>query len=173
MKVVIGSGSPIKKLAVMAALKKMDLNNVEVECISVESGVGDQPVGTPKMEKGASTRAMRSGIIRPGADYYIGIENGLVQINGGWFSTACVFVLNSNGVRHISFTTHFPIPEKMAARAMTHNIELSAIIKEKEPSLGGGKDPMNYLSKGTIKREEMLTQALMCAFVPFFNEESY
>ncbi len=171
MKVIVGSESALKLRAVAAAFDAASIKDAVVTGVAVESGVGIQPVGTRQMEDGARARARNADTVQPGADYYIGIENGLVHQNDRWFDPTCVVVRAADGRESTAFGAYFPIPEWMATRTLERKSELGEVVKELAG--GGEKDPMKYLSQGTIPREELLSQAVHCALAPILNRGHY
>lgn len=171
MKVVVGSESRIKLSAVAAALESLGITDAVCSGVTVESGVGIQPVGTGQIEDGARTRARNASILCPGADFYIGIENGIVFKTSERFDVPCVVVRDDAGRESMALGAFFPIPIWMADRTLDRQSELGEIVKELAG--GGEKDPMAYLSRGTLAREALLAQAVCCALVPLLNQDRY
>lgn len=73
MHVVVGSGNPVKRRAVEAALSSV---TATVEATPVESGVPDQPWGHDETLTGATNRA-RNAVTNPGATLGVGLEGGV------------------------------------------------------------------------------------------------
>jgi len=171
-KVIVGTESALKLRAVKAAFEGLG-HEVEVVPCKAESGIGIQPIGTEEMIQGASNRAewARSGDIDQTARYCIGIENGLVQLNGLWFDPTCVVIVQRGGRRGIAFGAHFPIPRWVVDRVLDEKTELGEVVKRLAG--GGEKDPMKYFSEDKIAREHLLAQAIQCALVPLLYHDRY
>lgn len=168
--VAVGTESALKIRAVKAAFEGFGQEVIIFSC-KAESGVGIQPVGTEEMENGATNRAQWAQQQYPDADLYIGIESGLVQQNWQWFDPACVVVLTCGGGHFVAFGAYFPIPTWMAKQTINEKTELGEVVKKLAG--GGEKDPMKYLSAGTIPREQLLAQAIQCALTPFLHAQRY
>ena len=171
MKVVVCSTSRIKLVATAKAFEALGIKDAVCVCVAAESGVGAQPGSTRNMENGARGRIRHALELKPGADYYVAIENGLVYQNDRWFDPACVVVRNAEGRESVAFGAHFPIPTWMVERTLERKSELGVIVQELAG--GGEKDPMAYLSQSTISREELLAQAVCCTLAPLLNKERY
>ena len=168
--VVVGTESALKIRAVTIVLEALDSKAAIVPC-KVDSGVGIQPVGTRIMEDGARGRVHHAKKLHPNADLYIGIENGLVKQNGRWFNPTCVFILTRNSWESTALSAYFPIPEWIVNKTRKQKSEPGEIIKELAG--GGEKDPILYLSENSISREELLSQAILCALAPIFFSHRY
>lgn len=174
MHVIVGSKSELKLRAVHAAFQSLHIvpHAIVVEGCAAESNVDAQPFGMAMMEAGAHNRITSARIAKPGADFYVGIENGLVRWNEQhWFDVPCVVIIGSTGRESVAFGTHFPIPDWLANRVLSEKSELGVIVQELAG--GGEKDPMAYLSGNNISREAILTEAVRCALLPFANPGQY
>ncbi|MFA7216672.1 MAG: inosine/xanthosine triphosphatase [Candidatus Paceibacterota bacterium] len=169
MKIVLGTNSELKVRALKSALDKLD---IEAEVISrkAESNVSDQPFGYEEMIKGAKNRV--ENLFKDlDADIYVSIESGLVSIEGMYFDIACVYSKNKEGVDSTSFSSGYFIPEWMIDKIKTEKTELGFITQE----LSGDtdKDPIKYFSKGALKREELIYQAVLISLLKIFNKDKY
>ena len=168
--VAVGTESELKIRAVERTFRLLDLA-VQILSCRAESRVGIQPVGMRNMENGARNRVKDAKRHHPNADLYIGIENGLVHQNDRWFDPTCVFVLAREGWTSVAFGAFFPIPEWIVTKTLQEKTELGEVIKVLAG--GGEKDPMKYLSEGTLPREELLSQAVHCALAPILFSHRY
>lgn len=169
--VVVGTESALKIRAVKSVFEEFT-QQVSILPCKASSGIGDQPLGTAVMEVGAKSRAYNAKEAHPGADLYIGIENGLVQQNDRWFDPTCVVAITGDGNEEsVAFGAYFPIPKWMAERTFEQESELGEIVKELAD--GGEKDPMKYLSGGFVLREQLLSQAVQCALTPILFSHRY
>ena len=164
-RVAIGTESPIKIRAVKHAFDRLGLS-IEILPCKAHSGVNMQPIGLKEMEKGAGNRAADAVDTYPEADFHIGIEKGLVNQSGHWFDPTCVVILAPGGELSIAYGAFFPVPGWMAEEAVQHKTDRDIGIIVQRRAGGGEKDAMYYLSEGNIRREELLSQAVICALVP-------
>lgn len=160
----VGSESGPKLRAVHAAFVSLGYET-EVLGFKAESGINQQPGNLAEMEEGAGNRALWASKECPDAQFYIGIENGLVLQNGVWYDPACVIILTPEGQRSVAFGAFFPMPTWLAEEALLDKTttDVGVIV---QTLAGGEKDTMKYLSEGTVPREELLVQAIQCALVP-------
>ena len=170
--VALGTESALKIRATEVAVNSVGCET-KILFGKTESGVNVQPVGLEEMETGANNRASRARERNAEADFYVGIENGLVQQNGRWYDPTCIVILTSSGESSVAFGAYFPIPTWMAEQAVLKTTE-SDIGQIVQALAGGGeKDAMKYLSEDTISREQLLAQAIQCALVPLLRQHRY
>ena len=85
--VALGTASGIKIDAVRLALTwqfgAAAVHRMRIEGLEVESAVSEQPVGRREIEAGARHRAREAARRAPGADIYVGLENGM------WLEDVC------------------------------------------------------------------------------------
>ncbi|MBU6490856.1 DUF84 family protein [Patescibacteria group bacterium] len=164
--VVVCSKSPLKIRAVDVTFQMLGLG-AEIISRDTESGVGIQPIGLDAMETGARNRVQNVEQLRQDpADFYIGIECGLVCRNDNWFVSHCVFARREEK-ESIAFGSFFPIPVWMKTRAIEQKSCLGRVARELAG--GGEKDPERYLSQESILREQIISQAVLCALVPLLH----
>jgi non-canonical (house-cleaning) NTP pyrophosphatase len=77
MRIAVGSGNPVKRDAVQAALSE-----ATVESVAVESGVSEQPWGDETIQ-GARNRAERA--LGDDHDLAVGLEGGVAEQDAGLF----------------------------------------------------------------------------------------
>lgn len=171
-KIAVGTESALKIRAVETV---MDKHNILTRIVPVkaESLVGDQPIGLSQMQTGARNRALHARRILDDGDCYIGIENGLVPQGGQWFDPTCIVIITSRGEEFVSFGAFFPIPDWMVSKVIGEETELGEVVRTLDGNTSQEKDPMNYFSEGTVLREELLSQAIQCAFVPLLHSSRW
>lgn len=172
MKIVVGTTSELKQRACKEALSRLGIDG-EITSIKTNSSVSEQPFGYDEITKGARNRAKEALRLIEDAEISIGIENGLIKIDqiNQWFDMPCVCILSKDGKEFFSFGTGYFIPEWMVEKVKNSNTDLGFIIQELDPE--AEKDPIGYFSSGTFKREEILTQAIICALVEMSNLQNY
>lgn len=176
MLIVVGSTSALKLRGSEVAVQRIavlreDFRNATVRGEDVASGVPNQPFGLEQMFAGAENRA-RGALAAPGADVGIGIENGLVEIEGRWYDPPAVVVISRKFMMlGRALGAALPIPTRMVDEVREQKSELGHIIQQHAG--GGEKDPHKYLSKGLLDRETIVTQAVLSAFAVILNPYEY
>lgn len=175
LKIVLCSESPIKTRAAVAAIQKLAVGETSFAFCKAESGIADQPIGMDVMRRGAANRVDHAKKLLPDQDYYIAIENGLVQVGNEYFDVPCV-VVHRNAEEHsalwgVAYGTFFPIPIWMVREIHRTGTELGVLVEQRAG--GGEKDPMKYFSRGLLSREEILSQAIVSAFMEVLHRTLY
>lgn len=164
-----GTTSKLKLRAVAEALKRLGIYTGATG-VEVDSIVPNQPFGFEMMRKGAEHRALFARQ-RLDADFGIGIESGLVKVELQWYDPPCVIVVGRDDEPSVAYGALFPIPERMAEEVQTTHGELGHVI---QAAAGGGeKDPHKWLSDGEVSRDEIIIQAILCAFAPLRHPDRY
>ena len=169
--VAVGTESALKIRAVEVAFEGLGYQQITILSCKAESGVAAQPIGKNVMMLGAQKRADGASEKQPKATFYIGMENGIIRTGADYFDVTCVYILTSAGETSQTFSTYFPIPRWMGEIVMKDETELGEIVQKL--SGGGEKDPMKYLSEGTVLREEVIMQAIKCALAPLLHANRY
>jgi len=80
-KVIIASDNPVKIKSVSEGFSKMfPQEEFDFESVPVSSGVPDQPIGNEETLTGAKNRVEAIIKKKPKADFYVGIEGGIVPL---------------------------------------------------------------------------------------------
>lgn len=169
MKISLGTTSELKIRAVKCAFAKFEIDE-ELFPVEVVSGVSKQPFGFQEIITGSRNRAS-SALMEMDADLSIGIENGIVEIEGNFYDLAGICIIEKNKSESLNFSAGMPVPEWAIAEIKANDSELGLITQRL--SHGADKDPMNYFSNGKIKREEVLSQAIILALAQIFNKNNY
>ena len=83
-KIIVASKNPVKIESTRSAFTKMFPDQVfEIEGMSVESGVSNQPMGEEETLLGATNRVNKVFRLSPEADYWVGIEGGSKVVGEG------------------------------------------------------------------------------------------
>lgn len=174
MKIAVGSKNPVKISAVKLAFEKaFPHESWEVEGIDVGSGVSDQPMSDSESIQGARTRAQKSRDALE-ADYGVGLEGGLQQIDGEWFDCGWIVILDKNGVEGIGSSVRIHTPDKMVAMVkegmeLGHvNDVLFGIENSKQ-----GDGHFGLMTKNAITRTSGYTEGVIAALARFIRPEVY
>lgn len=172
MRIVIGSTSPSKVGAARKVLQRA-FPGAEILSLGVPSGVSPQPRSLEKTVQGAINRA-RAALEHHGADLGIGIEGGVEETPYGAMMCAWVAVMDRDGRLGLGSGPRVMLPEALAARALSGE-ELGPIVD----ALLGSSDAhealgtVGLLTKGLLRREEMLEVTIAAALAPFLNPEIF
>ncbi len=94
MKIVVASQNPVKLQAVRRGFEQMfPTMDVEIEAVSVPSGVAVQPATSAETRLGARNRAWNASRLRPQADFWAGVEGGIEDSPQGMTAFAWIVVL--------------------------------------------------------------------------------
>ena len=154
MKILMGTKNPGKIEGARQAFEKY-FNNVEIEGISVESEVGNQPVneeilqGAKNRVKNLKKYAIKNNIQ---VDFYVSSEAGITNSLGEWIDINAVIIEDRNGFQSFGTSQGFPIPDKYIDEIKETELGkvMDRIFKGKE--LGKGKGGISFLTKDEVTR---------------------
>jgi inosine/xanthosine triphosphatase len=185
-RVRVGSSNEPKVSAVRSALTAY-APEVEVEGVSVASGVPDQPVGLDEIVRGARNRAVRAGG-SGGCDLGVGIEDGLVEIPervaGGemqYVNIGCAAITDGERVS-IGFSSAFAYPAECSGRAVRGREPIGKLFDRLwADRRRGSSGPLSArtlgnvgkLTLGVLPRADYARHAVLCALVPFLHPDLY
>ena len=173
MKILIGTKNPGKIEGARQAFETY-FENVEIEGISVESEVSNQPVneeiflGAKNRVKNLKKYAKQNNLK---ADYYIASEAGITDLLGEWIDINAVVIEDAEGYQSVGISQGFQIPQKYVQEIK--ETELGKVmdkIFEKE-KLGQGKGGISYLTKGQVSRIDLTKSAFLMALINHINGE--
>lgn len=175
MKVLIGTKNPGKIEGARQAFERY-FTDIEIEGISVESEVGNQPINE-EIFKGAKNRvknlkkyAKENNI---SADFYIASEAGITNLLGDWIDINAVVIEDSKGFQSVGTSQGFPIPEKYIEEIK--ETELGKVMDKifKGNDLGKGKGGISFLTKDKITRIDLTRNAFIMALISHINGETW
>ncbi|MGA8262882.1 MAG: inosine/xanthosine triphosphatase [Ignavibacteriaceae bacterium] len=175
-KILVGSKNPVKISSVENAFKKY-FGNVEVIGINVDSKVSDQPVNEETFD-GAKNRAFelieKNKIENLDADYFVGIEGGIIQLYSKWFAFGCMCIADREGKIGFGTSAHFELP-KVIVDELLNGKELGDIMDEiqnksnTKQKLGA----IGYFTKGVMSRSELYVPGLITALIPLLHQNLF
>ncbi len=175
MKVIVGSKNPVKLKTVEQGFAMMFPDETfEFVTYDAKSGVADQPIGEDETRTGSCNRAKDCATAYPDADYFAGLEGGLVEEGEGFRAVAWMRVQNSEGKFSPAHTGSFLLPKEVSV-AIREGMELghavdmvfgTSNIKHKEGAVG-------VLTNGVVDRVAYYVPALVFALIPFVKPELY
>lgn len=170
MKVAIGSTNPVKIKATEEAFKKVwPEKKWEVVGLDIPSGVSNQPMSDTESIKGATNRA-KGALEKSKADFGVGIEGGLTQIENMWFDTAWVVIFDKNGKRGIGSTINMPTP-KSFIKLVEKGMEIGHIDDEvfKRQNSKHAEGHYGLMTKGLITRQDGYVHGVIAALTAFMH----
>ena len=176
MKILVGSTNPVKIEAVQTAFGSY-FDEITVEGIKVGSEVPDQPINEETFE-GACNRAASLKEVNDaeglGAEYFVGIEGGIIELDTKWFAFGAMCIMNRDGKVGYGTSGHFPVPPTMTERLLAGE-EMGEITDEitGEENTKHGEGFVGFLTQGIINRTDFYTPGIIFALTPFLNDELY
>lgn len=180
-RVVLSSANPVKRRAVELGFGRMFPDEeVRIEAVEVDSGVGEQPRSDAETRRGAENRAAAARAAVGGADFWVGIEGGIDDGGREMTAFAWVVVLGrdtadpSRARRGASRTGTFQLPGRVAD-LVRQGVELGEAddrvfgrsdSKRKEGAVG-------LLTGGVVDRAELYAPSVVFALIPFRHRELY
>jgi inosine/xanthosine triphosphatase len=169
----MGTKNPGKIEGARQAFEKY-FDSVEIEGISVESEVGNQPFneeilqGAKNIIKNLKKYANNNNIK---ADFYIASEAGITNLLGEWIDINAVVIEDSKGFQSIGTSQGFPIPDKYIEEIKQTELGkvMDRLFRGKE--LGKGKGGISFLTKDEITRIDLTRNAFIMALTRFINED--
>lgn len=168
MKIVVASKNPVKVQAVKDAFKaRFPGAALILEAVSVESGVGDQPMSDQETRQGAYNRVSHSRQAVPDADFWVGLEGGLEIIDDEMMASAWMVIESADGKTGEARTPTLPLPPEV--QQLVHSgLELGEandrVFSTLNSKQGGGA--FGLLTDGLYTRGGVYTQSLILALIP-------
>jgi len=163
-KCYVGSLNNVKLTAVKEIMHKYDVIGV-----SVNSGVGKQPLSDDDTITGAYNRA----IALPSDGLRLGLEAG-VHLHGDiMFLVNWGVLIDGDGIVYYGGGTRIPLPDFVKSKLLSGNTELSVImdnylgttdIKHKEGAIG-------YFTASLIKRKDIFTHIVRILYGQYLRKE--
>ncbi|UFJ41605.1 DUF84 family protein [Brevibacillus humidisoli] len=168
MKIALGTTNQAKRKAVVLA------TDTEPVCLSVPSGVADQPLSEEETIQGAINRAKHALDRMPDADVGLGLEGGLTfdaRFTQQWYLFSVCAAWDGERLC-LGKGLYFPIPNWVGERVSRENIELGTIIDELGETEGSNQKEGAYgmFTGGRITRAEVFCQAVIAALTPLRSE---
>jgi inosine/xanthosine triphosphatase len=166
--IIVASTNPVKIQSALLGFQHMFAGEKFLaEGVAAKSGVRAQPVGDAETLQGALSRASHARETAPQGDYWVGIEGGVVEDEGGMAAFAWVVVLNRSKSGR-SRTGMFYLPREVA-QLVRGGMELGhaddvvfgrSNSKQQDGSVG-------LLTGGVIDRTLYYEHAVVLALIPF------
>lgn len=172
--IVVASNNPVKSQATLRAFQRMfPEEEFRASPVAVPSGVNHQPFSDQETLQGAYTRAQNAKGLISRADYWVGIEGGVLDHDGEMSAFAWVVVLSENRVGK-SRTGTFYLPQRVARLVREGNElgEADDIVFGRSNSKREN-GAIGLLTGDVIDRIALYEHAIILALVSFKNTDFY
>ena len=145
----------------------------ELRSVKTSSGVRDQPMTSRETEQGAYNRACAAAKVMPQADYWVGIEGGIEELEDEMEAFAWVVVYSPH-LTGKGRTGTFFLPPAVAS-LIRHGKELGEaddiIFNQNNSKQANGA--IGILTGNVIDRTRLYEHAVILALTPFKNPDLY
>lgn len=174
MLVAVGSRNPVKIEAASAGFGAIWPETAwRVEGVDVASGVSDQPMSNAESIRGARNRATLARE-RLDADYGAGIESGLAEIEGIWFTTGWVVIVDREGREGLSSSMIRPVP-LTSLELVLQGVELGhandQVFGRHNSKQGTGL--IGLLTNDVLTRQGVFRDAVISALARFLHPDHF
>lgn len=176
MKLLIASKNPGKIEGAKKAFEKY-FENVEIEGISVDSNVSEQPINE-EICQGAKNRIQNlkqyASKNQIDADYFLSIESGIQNLLGSWMITNIAIIENKEGTISCGTSPSFPVPEKYVQEVIdtTLSIVMDKVLG-KDEERHNKKGGIQLLTHNEISRIKLTELAFVMALTQYINGETW
>lgn len=171
--VAVASTNPVKLGAVRAVVAGI-ARAWSVRGIAVDSGVASQPWGHVETRAGARARALMALAAVPAADFGVGLEGGVVDLDEDVFTVAWCAVIDRKGRLGWGGGAMVALPPTVVA-ALRAGAELGPAM-DRLSGLTDSKRQMGaigLLTDGLSDRQTAYSQLVAMAFAPWRRPEWY
>ena len=173
MKILIGTKNPGKIEGAKLAFEKY-FDNVEIDSVSVNSEVGEQPIneeilqGAKNRVKNLKEYANKNNV---NVDYFVAVEAGITNLLGEWIDINLALIDDDKGLQSIGTSQGFPIPDKYI-----NDIQQTDLGKVMDKIFNGdglskGKGGISFLTKDQVSRIDLTRDAFIMALTKYINGE--
>ena len=173
MKVLMGTKNPGKIEGAKLAFEKY-FDKIEIQGISVESEVSEQPVneeilqGAKNRIKNLKTYANKNKIE---TDYFIASEAGITDSLGEWIDFNVAVIEDEKGIQSVGISQGFEIPTRYIEDIKKYSLGtvMDKIFSGKE--LSKGKGGISFLTRDALSRVDLTRDAFVMALIKHINGE--
>ncbi len=175
MKVIIGSNNLPKRLAVERAFNGVYPDTyILISTVSADSGVSSHPLSGTESLTGALNRAASARILDPDADFYVGIEGGLLIVDDRVWEIGWVAIVNAKGETYTGISAGIELRGEFL-KAIRSGKELNDVLSENcnIDNAGGTNGFYGLATDDLVTREQAYVQAVVFALAPFKHPEYF
>lgn len=169
-KVAVGSQNPVKIASVKNAFTAAFPEETwEIVGTDVSSGVSHQPLSEIETITGARNRA-REALEAAQADFGVGLEGGMNQIEGKWFDCGWIVVVDKNGNEGMASSVRMSVPQKFidiieSGKELGHATDMLFDTENSKQDIGY----FGLMTNGHLTREKEYTDAVIAALAKFLH----
>lgn len=168
--VIVASTNPVKIQAARNGFERMfPKEHFRVTGVAAPSGVSDQPMSDEEAYQGAVNRTLAAAQTVADADYWIGIEGGVEDIDGEMRGFAWIVVRDNERIGK-SRTATFFLPDEVV-QLVREGKELGdaddIVFNRSNSKQNNGS--VGILTDDVMDRTEYYEHALILALIPFKN----
>ncbi len=171
--IAVGSQNPVKITATRILFTHLCGTEPDIEALAVNNGLPPQPWGDVETRRGAIRRAQEALRLTE-ADWGVGFEGGLLEIEGDLYTSAWCAVVSADGRIGTAGGENLLLPPAVVA-AVRGGLELGEAIDRLLGTTGskwrGGA--IGALTGGRLIRTEAYEQLLLMALAPFLTSDYY
>ncbi len=170
--IVVASRNPVKIDAVSQAFSsQFPSAGLELIPVDIESGVSEQPDSDQETRRGSRNRVEQAWRAHPDADFWVGLEGGVVTVDDQLMAFAWMAIRGRNGKIGEARTGTLPLPpavQELVASGVELGEANDRVFSTINSKQRGGA--FGLLTGGLYTREDVYRQALIFALIPFVNE---
>jgi inosine/xanthosine triphosphatase len=173
--IIVASENPAKIKAVEEGFKRMfpDMP-ITIQGVKVSSGVSDQPMSDEETLLGAEERARAAKLLKPDADFWVGLEGGISMRGNDMETGAWIVVQGKDGLKGRGKTGSLLLPE--AVRTL---VEQGYELGKADDMVFGTSNSkhdlgsVGLMTNGVISRSEFYADAVILALIPWCHPSLY
>jgi inosine/xanthosine triphosphatase len=172
--IVVASRNPVKVEAALNGFRNMFPNEyLQATTVSVPSNVAEQPFSSAETLQGAYNRAANATQKVPAADFWLGIEGGVEEIDGELAAFAWVVVQSPHQIGR-SRTGTFYLPPQVAywLRQGKELGEADDLVFNRSNSKQEN-GAVGLLTSDALNRVQLYEVGVVLALIPFKNPGLY
>ena len=173
--IIVASKNPVKLQAVMMGFEQIFTDEeFSVQGMAVPSGVDDQPFTHEETLQGAINRVAQAQQEADKADYWVGIEGGVEDVNGELHAFAWVIVRSAShagqGLHRARSCCRRGVAELVHGGMELGDADDVVFDRSNSKQANGA---VGLLTGDVITRASLYAHAVVLALIPFRNTELY
>jgi len=174
MRIAVGSKNPTKIEAARQAFAAMfPGETIDIMGIEVESGVSAQPMSDEETIHGGRNRA-QNALKKTGADYGVGMEGGIQELQGRIMSCGWMIVINKDGREGIGGNPKVEIAPKIM-KLIREGKELGDALDQffNRKDVKKAEGYFGIITKNNITRTSGYRDGVIMALAPFAHPDLF
>jgi inosine/xanthosine triphosphatase len=172
--IVVASRNPVKVQAALGGFQRMfPGQEFDIQTVSVQSEVSDQPFSSEETLKGAHNRAANAARLFPSADFWVGIEGGVEENPDGLVAFAWIVIQSTDLIGKGRTGTFFLPPDVSYWVRQGKELGEADDIVFSRTNSKQENGAIGILTGDVIDRAQLYEMAVILALVPFKNPALY